>query len=231
MKMQIMVFRGNGCYYEVSVISCYSYRKVQLKYLVLLISLISLSACGKPNLASCLEDVEAAKKTFPLKTEKNRAEIFKAVKTDQKYGSCFVEKLKISRTDSLEKQAQAVLDYTSTTIVYEADKSEGFSDDLDRPGTRLPSRTVADGKGDCEDKSALAVVMLNELGFDTFVIKRPPIDKGLGHILLGIRADYDTGLQCGDDFFIAFDPTLKGAKLGDKGAGLSKVKKFQCGRI
>ena len=95
MKMQIMVFRGNGCYYEVSVISCYSYRKVQLKYLVLLISLISLSACGKPNLASCLEDVEAAKKTFPLKTEKNRAEIFKAVKTDQKYGSCFVEKLKI----------------------------------------------------------------------------------------------------------------------------------------
>gem|GEM_PF-7130290 len=202
-----------------------------MKYLVLLISLMSLSACGKPNLVSCLEDVEAAKKTFPLKTEKNGGDIFKAVRADQKYGSCFIEKLKISRDAPLEKQAQAVLDYTSTIIVYEADKAEGFSDDLDRPGTRLPSRTVADGKGDCEDKSALAVVMLKELGFDTFVIKRPPIDKGLGHIFLGIRADYDTGLKCGDDFFIAFDPTLKGAKLGDKGDGLSKVKKFQCGRI
>jgi hypothetical protein len=200
-----------------------------LKLLILLV--ISFGVYSQPNLASCIEDHQEAKNTLPLQTKDDGSDLYIAVRQDQKYASCFIKKLAIPRTASPKEQAQAVLNYTSTIIKYEADMPEGKSSDLNRPGTKLPSRTVVDGKGDCEDKSVLAALMLNELGFDTFVIKRPPISNGIGHIFLGIRADYNTGLKCGDEFFLAFDPTIKGAKVGDKEDGLNQVKSFKCGRI
>lgn len=202
-----------------------------MKYFLLLTIVISLTACGKSNLSSCIEDLEKAKSSFPLESKSNGSDIYEAINTDKKYGSCFIKQLSIKESSTIKEKAQAVLDYTSTIIKYVPDKKESLSTDIDRPGTRLPSRTVADGKGDCEDKAALAAVMLHELNIATFIIYRPPIDKGLGHIFLGIKTNYKTELKCGDEYFISFDPTIKEAKLGEKDAGLSIVKSFKCVEI
>ncbi len=202
-----------------------------MKQFILFIILISLTACSKSDLSSCIEDLDKAKNSYSLKSKSDGSDIYEAINTDQKYGSCFIKKLPIKKSDSMEKKIQAVLDYTSTTIKYVPDKKEALSDDINRPGTRLPSRTVADEEGDCEDKAALAAVMLRELNIAIFIIDRPPINKGLGHIFLGIKTNYNTGLKCGDDYFISFDPTIKKAKLGEEDAGLSIVKSFKCGKI
>ncbi|NOR57903.1 MAG: hypothetical protein GQ474_05200 [Sulfurimonas sp.] len=202
-----------------------------MKEFSLFIILISLAACSKSDLSSCIEDLDKARNSFSLESKNDGSDMYKAINTDQKYGSCFIKKLSIKESASIKEKIQAVLDYTSTTIKYVPDKKEALSDDIDRPGTRLPSRTVADGEGDCEDKAALAAVMLRELNIATFIIERPPIDEGLGHIFLGIKTNYNTGLKCGDDYFISFDPTIKEAKLGEKDAGLSIVKSFKCGEI
>lgn len=201
---------------------------IMLKYLTLLLLTLPLLACGKPNLASCLENIEEARNSYPLKPKEKDSDIIQAIDIDQKYAKCFVKRLGIQRSDPIRKQVQKILDYTSTDIIYEEDKKEALSDDLNRPGTKLPSRTVVDGKGDCEDKSALAAIMLNELGITTFLIKRQGINNGLGHIFLGIKADYNTDLKCADDYLIAFDPTIKGAKLGDREDGL---KSFKCVKL
>ena len=216
----------------VSVVSRYIYKKeIYLKHYLLFIILISFTACSKSDLSSCIEDLDKAKNSFPLQSKNNGSDIYEAINTDKKYGSCFIKKLSIKESATIKEKAQAVLDYTSTTIKYAPDKQKAFSDDINRPGTRLPSRTVADGEGDCEDKAALAAVMLHELNIATFIIDRPAIDKGLGHIFLGIKTNYETGLKCGDENFISFDPTIREAKLGEKDKGLSMVKSFKCGKI
>lgn len=202
-----------------------------MKYIILTILLIVVPADSMANMLDCLDDIQRIRNSLPLESKDDGSDIYHAVHIDKKYAECFVRKLAISRNAPIKVQAQQVLDYTSTIIRYEADKDVASIHDLNRPGTRLPSRTIVDGKGDCEDKAALAALMLKELGIATFIVKRPPINNGLDHIFLGIGVDYDTGLKCGSASFEPFDPTLSNAKVGEFGAGFKQVKTFLCGRI
>ena len=204
-----------------------------MKYLTILLVILFLTACGENKLVSCLDDSEQAKKQLSLYSEVGGStdEVLRAVRLDQKYGKCFIEKLDIHGEASLEQKAQIVLDFTSNTIEYAPDKKKASLSDIDRPGTRLPSRTVADGKGDCEDKAALAAVMLRALGLKTYIIVRPADFKGIGHVFLGVKANYETKLKCDGEYLIAFDPTLDNAKVGDEEFRLSEVKNASCTAI
>lgn len=201
-----------------------------MKYLTLLSGVLLLSACGENKLVSCLDDAGQAREQLSLNSGEGKSinDFMSAVNKDQSYGSCFIKELDIPETATLNEKAQIVLDFTSKTIKYAPDKKKGKSTDIDGPGTRLPSRTVADGKGDCEDKAALSAVMLRELGLKTYVINRPADFKGIGHIFLGIKANYETKVKCGGEYVIAFDPTLDNAKIGDEEYGLSEFKNASC---
>lgn len=201
-----------------------------MKYLTLLTGVLLLSACSENKLVSCLDDPEQAKEQLSLYSGEGKSlnDFISAVNKDQGYGECFIKELEIPKTATLKQKAQIVLDFTSGTIEYAPDKKRANLTDIDRPGTRLPSRTVADGKGDCEDKAALSAVMLRELGLKTYVVKRPASFKGIGHIFLGVKANYETKLKCGGEYVIAFDPTLENAKIGDEEYGLSEVENASC---
>ncbi len=201
-----------------------------MKYLALLLVVLVLSACGENELVTCLDSPEQAREQLSIYSGKGKEinDFMTAVNKDQHYGECFIRELDIDKDVDLKQKAQKVLDFTSATIVYVADKEKADLTDIDRPGTRLPSRTVADGKGDCEDKAALSAVMLRELGLKTYVIKRPANSKGIGHIFLGVKANYETTLKCGGEYVISFDPTLENAKIGDEEYGLSEVKNASC---
>ncbi|PKH86916.1 transglutaminase domain-containing protein [Colwellia sp. Bg11-28] len=204
-----------------------------MKYLTILLGILSLSACGENKLVSCLNDSEHAKTQLSLYSEEGGStyEVIKAVRTDQNYGECFINKLDIPKEATIEQKAQIILDFTSNTIQYAPDKKKAKLSDIDRPGTRLPSRTVADGEGDCEDKAALSAVMLRQLGLKTYVIVRPADFKGIGHVFLGVKANYETKLKCDGEYVIAFDPTLDNAKVGDEEYGLTEVKNASCTKI
>ncbi|WP_288985505.1 transglutaminase-like domain-containing protein [uncultured Pseudoalteromonas sp.] len=202
-----------------------------MKYLTIVFVTIFLSGCGENELVACLEDPNQAKEQLSLYSNDSIEEVIEAVRADQKYGKCFIEKLDIPKEANLREKAQVVLDFTSGVIEYAPDKKEAKLTDIDRPGTRLPSRTIADGKGDCEDKAALSAVMLRELGFKTYVIVRPPEFDGIGHVFLGVKANYETKLKCGNEYVVAFDPTLNNAKVGDEEYGLSEVKNASCTSI
>jgi hypothetical protein len=204
-----------------------------VKYLALLPVVLLLSACSENELVTCLDNPEQARKELSIYSGKGKDinDFMTAVNKDQHYGECFIRQLDIAKDANLKQKAQKVLDFTSGTIVYAADKKKADLTDIDRPGTRLPSRTVADGKGDCEDKAALSAVMLRELGVKTYVIERPANFKGIGHIFLGVKANYKTMLKCGGEYVIAFDPTLENAKIGDEEYGLSEVKNASCVEI
>ena len=205
-----------------------------IRYLKILFGisiLVLISGCGKEDLGVCIDDHIAARNSYPLVDDEDGRDKQAAIQRDLKYGKCFVQKLGINREKTKIEMAQKVLDYTSTTIVYVKDQSNVSASSINRPGTRLPSRTVVDGKGDCEDKSVLAAVMLKELNIPTYIIHRPPIKHEVGHIFLGVVVDYKTQLTCGNVNLLAFDPTLKNAKLGDVEDGLKLNGKFRCGLI
>ncbi|MFG7353446.1 transglutaminase-like domain-containing protein [Shewanella oncorhynchi] len=202
-----------------------------MKYLIIMFITIFLAGCGNNELVACLDDPNKAKEQLSLYSDDSIKEVIDAVRTDQKYGQCFIEKLDIPKEASLREKAQVVLDFTSQVIEYAPDKEKAKLTDIDRPGTRLPSRTVADGKGDCEDKAALSAVMLRELGLKTYVIVRPPEFDGIGHVFLGVKVNVETKLRCGNEYVIAFDPTLSNANIGDEEYGLSDVKNVSCTSI
>ena len=59
------------------------------------------------------------------------------------------------------------------SIPYYEDHPEG--------GPRYPLETLADGQGDCKDKSVLAAALLHEMGFDVVLLKFP------NHVALGLN--------------------------------------------
>lgn len=204
-----------------------------MKVYILFVSILFLTACDKNDLVTCLDDIDEVKNTQSLNLRElnGSQQLIIAVNKDRKYGKCFIDNLDIPNDSTLYEKAQIVLDFTANEIEYAPDKLESEFDDIDAPGTRYPSRTVADGEGDCEDKAALAALMLKELGLKTYVIRRPPEFDGLGHIFLGIKSEDETMIRCAGENIVTFDPTLENAKIGAHEYGLSKNKNVTCSLI
>jgi hypothetical protein len=82
------------------------------------------------------------------------------------------------------------------------------NDGFDYP--RYPIETLVDGKGDCEDKAALLVALLNEHGFNAILLSPP------GHMAVGIECENcDEGVyELNGKKYVYVETSVKGWPIG-----------------
>ena len=190
------------------------------------VSVFALTACSERNeneLVNCIEHPAAAAQKSSLDFGSHVLdEIEEVIRAEDHLASCFIEQLEIEPELSTEEKVQRVIDFTSNAIDYVPDTVE-----IGGIGTKFPSRTVVDGKGDCEDKSALTALLLKEIGIKTFVFKQSPTKDQIGHVWLAVPLPgYSTSITCGQRELVAIDPSKPNFVIGDYRK--SKGAKYQC---
>lgn len=184
---------------------------------VITLLLICFSKSTKLEKAiSCIEDKESTSALSNFNADLSG--VNRAINESSELGDCLVGKLALIKNGTDIDKAQSVLDFVSKSINYKVDVS----------GTRLPSKTIVDGEGDCEDMTALSGTLLKSLGVDFYLIERKALGQDkLGHIYTAIESDKYTGVTCGDVNLSVIDATDDEATVGIQNNNGSKFK-FKC---
>ncbi|MBE0421764.1 transglutaminase domain-containing protein [Pseudoalteromonas nigrifaciens] len=175
---------------------------------VTLVVIILLFICFSKNTKlekaiSCIENKEDISALSNFNADLSG--VNRAINESSELGECLVDKLELLKTGTDIDKAQSVLDFVRNSISYKVDIS----------GTRLPSKTIVDGEGDCEDMTALSGTLLKSLGVDFYLIERKALGQDkLGHIYAAIESDKYTGVTCGDVNLDVIDATDGQATVG-----------------
>lgn len=170
-----------------------------------LLCIALLTACSYNNeeaAQACLEEV-SYDKTRNVNSDLNG--IHSAIDNSTDLGACLVDKLDIEIYESDKLKAQAALDFVSEIITYK----------VDRTGTKMPSKTLREREGDCEDYTALTGSVLHSANIDFYLIERQPYRQGeLGHVFLAIETEDYTGMVCDEKNLLIVDGTDTAATVG-----------------
>jgi len=116
---------------------------------------------------------------------------------------------------TLKKEADAkgysdqdMVEFLTAFVQYIPYKEDPKNDGYDYP--RYPIETIVDGGGDCEDKSALLVALLNTFGFDAIMVSPP------GHMAAAIRCENcDEGTyEVRGEKYVYIETTISGWQIG-----------------
>lgn len=88
-----------------------------------------------------------------------------------------------------------------------------YVDDHPAGSPRYPLETLADGQGDCKDKSVLAAALLQTMGFDVALLRYPGTP---GHMALGIALDGSgSSFSSGGTSYFYVEMTSPGWAVGE----------------
>lgn len=103
---------------------------------------------------------------------------------------------------------QELVEYLTAFVQAIPYKEDPENDGYDYP--RYPIETIVDGGGDCEDKSALLVSLLNSFGFDAIMISPP------GHMAAAVHCpDCEEGTyEVSGKKYVYIETTMNGWQIG-----------------
>lgn len=166
---------------------------------------VFLSACSYSNEKAAQACLEKFPNEGARNVSSNLNGIQSAISKSTDIGACLAEKLDIDSYETDSLKAQAVLDFVSKVITYKVDTS----------GTKMPSKTLREREGDCEDYTALKGSVLHAASVDFYLIERPPFKNGeLGHVFLAIETQDHTGMECDNKNLLIVDGTDTAATVG-----------------
>jgi transglutaminase-like putative cysteine protease len=109
---------------------------------------------------------------------------------------------------ALGYSGQELVEYLTAFVQSIPYKEDPQNDGYDYP--RYPIETIVDGGGDCEDKSALLVSLLNSFGFDAIMISPP------GHMAAAVQCENcDEGTyEVNGKKYVYIETTMNGWQIG-----------------
>tara|TARA_R110001583_G_scaffold193090_1_gene360705 strand:+ start:17111 stop:18133 length:1023 start_codon:yes stop_codon:yes gene_type:complete len=177
-----------------------------LGLIVIVIGLFLFCLTGSSQLEkarSCIENKAEVASLSNRSTD--LGSINKAINDSSELGECLINELELKQTGTDVEKTQSVLNFVKGNINYKVDET----------GTRLPSKTIIDAEGDCEDMTALSGTLLKSLGVNFYLIEREAMGQNkLGHIYAAIESDKYTGVTCGNVNLDVVDATDSKATVG-----------------